>query len=199
MLGDEMPIFLSSSFEWTLSADEMRKYGVTAFIPKPYFRSQLLEALAAHTESGRARRGAEKHDDQVRFQGRHVLLAEDNELNQEIAVELIEMLGAETQCADNGKEALDRFAAEPPGTFDLIFMDIQMPEMNGYEATRAIRALPREDARTIPIVAMSANAFVEDIRSCERAGMNAHVPKPVSLAQLEEVMERFLGSSAQGK
>ena len=198
ILDSNVPILLMSTYEWTMNPDDMRKNGISAFIPKPLFRSKLGEMLLEYTPSARARKkptGAEEES----FAGHTVLLAEDNELNQEIAVELIEMLGAEAQCADNGREALDRFAAEPPGTFDLIFMDIQMPEMNGYEATRAIRALPRQDARTIPIIAMSANAFVEDIRACERAGMNAHVPKPVSLAQLEEVMERFLGSSAQGK
>ncbi len=198
ILDSNIPILLMSTYEWTMNQDDMRKNGISGFIPKPLFRSKLGDMLLEYVPSRKARKKQTGAGEES-FSGHKVLLAEDNELNQEIAVELIEMLGAETVCADNGKEALDRFTAEPSGTFDLIFMDIQMPEMNGYEATRAIRALPREDAKTIPIVAMSANAFVEDIRSCERAGMNAHVPKPVSLTQLEEVLERFLGSSRQSK
>ena len=188
-----MPIFLSSSFEWTLSADEMRKHGVTAFLPKPYFRSHLLEALAAYTESGRARRASKEDGGQVLFTGRRVLLAEDNEINQEIAIELIGMLGAAVDCAENGQQAVDMFRQAEPGTYDLIFMDIQMPVMDGYAAARAIRALPRPDGGTIPIVAMTANAFVEDIRACEEAGMNAHLAKPVSMQQLTDVMLSQLG------
>ena len=188
MLGNEMPIFLSSAFEWTLSADEMHKYGVTAFLPKPYFRSRLREALAAYTESGLARREKTENADRVLFSGRHVLLAEDNEINQEIAIELIGMLGATVDCAGNGQEAVDMFRRAEPGTYDLIFMDIQMPVMDGYAATRAIRAMSRPDSGSIPIVAMTANAFVEDIRACEKAGMNAHLAKPVSMRQLTDVM-----------
>ncbi len=193
MLGDGMPIFLSSSFEWTLSADEMRKYGVTGFIPKPYFRTNLQETLADYTAGGLARRGTKDADSQVLFTGRRVLLAEDNELNQEIAIELIGMLGAQADCAANGKEAVDMFQNAAPGTYDLIFMDIQMPVMDGFAAARAIRALPRPDSGSIPIVAMTANAFVEDIRACEEAGMNAHLAKPVSMQQLTDVMLSQLG------
>ena len=193
MLGDAMPIFLSSSFEWTLSADEMRKYGVTAFIPKPYFRSHLRDALYAYTDSGRARRESSQASDRVLFDGRRVLLAEDNEINQEIAVELIGMLGAAVDCAENGQQAVEMFRQAPPGTYDLIFMDIQMPVMDGHAAARAIRALPRPDSGSIPIVAMTANAFVEDIRACQESGMNAHLSKPVSMQQLTDVMLAQLG------
>ena len=192
MLGDKVPILLMSSYEWTLSADEMRKHGISAFVPKPLFRSRLGEALYAFTPAGLAKNGGARSLEDTGFAGFHVLLVEDNEINQEIGMELIEMLGATVECAENGQEAVDRFRSSPEGGIDLIFMDIQMPVMNGFEATRAIRALPRADSATVPIVAMSANAFVEDIRACERAGMNDHVPKPVSLQHLEEVMGRFL-------
>ena len=192
MLGDKMPILLSSSYEWTLSADEMRKYGVTEFLPKPYFRSRLREALTAYTDSGLARR-AEKGQDGEMFAGRRVLLVEDNEINQEIATELIGMLGASVDCAGDGRQAVETFSRSEPGWYDLIFMDIQMPVMDGFAAARAIRALPRPDSGTVPIVAMTANAFVEDIRACEEAGMNAHLAKPVSMQALTETMLRQLG------
>ena len=113
------------------------------------------------------------------LQGRRVLLAEDNELNAEIAQEILEEVGIKVQLAINGKEAVHRFEASQPGEYAAILMDIMMPEMNGYEATRAIRALPREDAATVPIIALSANAYEEDIRKAREAGMNAHVAKPV--------------------
>ena len=103
------------------------------------------------------------------------------------------MLGAAVDCAENGQQAVDMFRQAEPGTYDLIFMDIQMPVMDGYAAARAIRALPRPDGGTIPIVAMTANAFVEDIRACEEAGMNAHLAKPVSMQQLTDVMLSQLG------
>ena len=192
MLGSEIPIILMSAFEWTMSSDEMRKRGISAFVPKPLFRSRLAETLYAYTDSGRAKGAKAGSEKEESFEGYNILLVEDNELNSDIALELISMLGATVECAEDGKEALDIFSGSPKGRFDLIFMDIQMPVMNGYEATRAIRALPREDSKQIPIVAMSANAFVEDIRACRSAGMNAHVPKPVSLASLVEVMKRFL-------
>ncbi len=198
MLGDGTPILVMSSWEWTLSGDEMRAAGISAFVPKPLFRTRLGKALCEYTPEGMARRNRANAQAQDDFSGCHLLLVEDNEINREIGVELLEMLGATVECAEDGKQALDRFAACPPGTFDLIFMDLQMAVMDGYEATRAIRALPREDAKRVPIVAMSANAFVEDIRACERAGMNAHVPKPASVQSLADVMRRFLAGERKG-
>ncbi len=190
IIGGDIPIILISSYEWTMSGDEMRKHGVSAFVPKPLFRSRLGETLYTFTQEGKnAEQAADGGDD---FSGHNVLLVEDNEINREIGVELLEMLGASVECAENGAEALRIFRDSPAGTFDLIFMDIQMPVMNGLTATGAIRALPREDSKTIPIIAMSANAFVEDIRACRRAGMNAHVPKPINIQNLANTMNRFI-------
>ena len=190
ILGKDVPIMIMSAYEWTLTADEMRKYGITAFVPKPLFRSRLGELLYACTPEGKSE--AESRDDGgTAFAGMKVLLVEDNELNREIGTELLEMLGASVTCAENGKDAVDKFSAGGEGAFDIIFMDIQMPVMNGFEATRAIRAVPRQDSGSIPIVAMSANAFVEDIAACKRAGMDDHVPKPVSLESLTAVMNKY--------
>ncbi len=199
LLGSDTPILIMSAYEWTLNEDQMRKYGVSAFVPKPLFRSRLAEALYAYTDEGRASASGQEKPEEESFEGSRVLLVEDNEINREIGQELIGMLGASVDCAEDGKEAVEKFQNAPAGTYDLIFMDIQMPVMNGYEATKAIRALPREDGRTVPIVAMSANAFVEDIRACKRAGMNAHVPKPVNMQSLSDAMHRFLKGEAEEK
>ncbi len=126
------------------------------------------------------------------FSGKRVLLVEDNTLNMEIALELIGSTGVDIECAENGQQALELFKAAPTGHYDLIFMDIQMPVMNGHDAAKAIRALEREDARRVPIIAMSANVFAEDIQAAGNAGMNGHVPKPIDLALLRETLRRWL-------
>ena len=122
------------------------------------------------------------------LEGARVLLAEDNELNMEIARFFLQELGAESVPVWNGQEALERFADSAPGEFDMILMDVMMPVMDGYEATRRIRALPRADAKTIPILAMTANAFSDDVRRSREAGMNAHLSKPLSEESLHRAM-----------
>lgn len=126
------------------------------------------------------------------FRGSRILLVEDNVINQEIAMEIIGAAGAAVECASDGREGLQRFGEMAEGYFDMIFMDIQMPVMNGYEATRAIRKLPRQDALTIPIIALSANAYAEDIAASREAGMNEHLTKPLDVPQLLAVMSRWL-------
>ncbi len=126
------------------------------------------------------------------FQGYKILLVEDNELNQEIAMELIGEIGARVECANDGRQGLQRFAEMPEGYYNLIFMDIQMPVMNGFEATRAIRQLPRADAATIPIIALSANVSSDDIAAVRDAGMNEHIAKPLDIPQLMEHMNYWL-------
>ena len=126
------------------------------------------------------------------FQGFKILLVEDNELNQEIAMELIGEIGARVECANDGRQGLQRFAEMPEGYYDLILMDIQMPVMNGFEATRAIRQLPRADAASIPIIALSANVSSDDIAAVRDAGMNEHIAKPLDIPQLMEHMDYWL-------
>ena len=123
--------------------------------------------------------------------GRRVLLAEDNELNWEIAHDLLEELGLELDWAENGQIAVERFQGSAPGYYDAVLMDIRMPVMNGYEATRAIRALDREDAG-LPIIAMTADAFAEDVKRCLDAGMNAHIAKPIDVREVARLLEKFL-------
>ena len=130
----------------------------------------------------------------VDLKGVHVLLAEDNDLNAEIATVQLESLGIDVVRAVNGREALQLFETRPKGSFDLILMDIMMPEMDGYEATRAIRALARADAKTIPILAMTANAFDEDVEKSIAAGMNGHLSKPIAI----DTMKVMIAKNLQG-
>lgn len=131
-------------------------------------------------------------DGEVNIAGLHLLLAEDNELNAEIARTLLEDEGAITTIVNDGQQAVDIFSRNKPGTFDAILMDIMMPEMDGLSATKAIRALDREDAGTIPIIAMTANAFDEDEKKCMEAGMNAHLVKPLDIQKIKEAVCRYL-------
>lgn len=173
---------------------EAKAAGVTAFCAKPMFMSDLREALL--TALGKQ----EKKNEQLMFpvnaaddfKGRRMLLAEDNELNREIAVEILEAYGFQIDMAEDGAQALNKVSASKPGDYDLILMDIQMPVMDGYEATRAIRALDVPDAATIPIIAVSANAFAEDMQKSLKAGMNEHIAKPFNKVKLEEVLGRYL-------
>ena len=125
------------------------------------------------------------------YTGKRILLVEDNELNREIGVEILQMTGAEVETAENGKIAVEKVEASPKGSYDLIFMDIQMPVMNGYEATAAIRGLPGEKGK-LPIVAMTANAFAEDVQLAKNTGMNGHIAKPLDMNKLNDVLENWL-------
>lgn len=151
---------------------------------------KLSENAETHPEAS-----VEKSADELRstsFEGRRVLLVDDNELNREIAAELLKMMKLDVECAVNGKEAVDKFAASEGGYYDLIFMDIQMPVMNGYDAVREIRKLDRPDAEKIPVVAMTANAFAEDVKEALNAGMNEHIAKPLDINKLIATLKKWL-------
>ena len=122
---------------------------------------------------------------------KRILLVDDNELNREIGVEILQMTGAEVETAENGKIAVEKVEASPKGLYDLIFMDIQMPVMNGYEATAAIRSLPGDQGK-LPIIAMTANAFAEDVQLAKNTGMNGHLAKPLDMNKLNNVLESWL-------
>ncbi|MCM1334907.1 MAG: response regulator [Bacteroides sp.] len=189
----EKPTILCAASDWSDIEEQARSAGVAAFIGKPLFRSRLLAAIRSVAKEeqhmGKSLDALSKSD----FSGDRALLVDDNELNLEIASEILQMTGLEIETAADGREAFERFSASPEGYYHMIFMDIQMPVMNGYEATAAIRALERSDARTIPIVAMTANAFAEDVRAAKEAGMNEHIAKPLNFARLMEVLNQWLG------
>ena len=180
---------LSSAY----SSEKAKAAGIDAFIAKPLFRSRLTATLRQFT-SGRkektARNDLEKLSE-ADYTGKRILLVEDNELNREIAGEILQMTGAEVETAENGKIAVEKVEASPKGSYDLIFMDIQMPVMNGYEATAAIRSLPGAKGK-LPIVAMTANAFAEDVQLAKNTGMNGHIAKPLDMNKLNDVLKNWL-------
>ena len=180
---------LSSAY----SSEKAKAAGIDAFIAKPLFRSRLTATLRQFT-SGRKENTARNYLEKLSeadYTGRRILLVEDNELNREIGVEILQMTGAEVETAENGKIAVEKVEASPEGLYDLVFMDIQMPVMNGYEATAAIRSLPGEKGK-LPIVAMTANAFAEDVQLAKNTGMNGHIAKPLDMNKLNDVLENWL-------
>ena len=191
LAGREFPIVLVSEDDWAQIEYRATRAGVSAFVPCPLFSSRLLDTLSELMGGGRGNQSA-GGDLNADYSGSRVLLVEDNELNQEIAVELLGLTGVQVEVAGDGAQAVDMFAAAPADYYDLIFMDVQMPVMNGYEATRRIRQMDREDAGRVWIVAMTANAFVEDVRLSREAGMNEHVSKPVDLERLQEILRAQL-------
>ena len=163
--------------------------GVNGFMTKPVFMSTLCRALQRYVLGQAA---ADEQKSKTDFSGKRFLLVEDNALNREIAVEMLESAGAVVESACDGAEGAAKFAAEPAGYYDLLLMDVQMPVMNGYEATQKIRASAKSDARTVPIVAMTADAFAEDIIEAKKAGMNSHLAKPLNLATLVREINKQL-------
>ena len=190
-VGDETPIFLISAYDWSDIEDEARAAGISGFLAKPLFRSTLYYGLSQF--AGEKPVAAEAAEERTDFTGRRLLLAEDNDLNAEIATELLTASGFEVDWAENGKLCVERFAGSAPGTYSAILMDLRMPVMNGYEATQAIRAMEgRPDGRTIPIIAMTADAFSEDIKKCMACGMNAHVAKPLDMRELLRLLQKLI-------
>jgi CheY-like chemotaxis protein len=187
-------VVLVSAVEWAAIETEARESGIAKFIPKPIFPSTIVdcvnEFLGLRDFSASAPEG-ERADEMEHFEGKRLLLAEDVEINQEIVLSLLEPTLLQIDCAENGLEAV-RLFSETPEKYDMIFMDVQMPEMDGYEATRHIRALGHSRAKAIPIVAMTANVFREDIEKCFAAGMNGHIGKPIDMEELLSALRKYL-------
>ena len=193
-VGSEVPIIIISAYDWTDIEQEALAAGANAFISKPLFRSRLartFSALVGEEESVEPEVAPVSLGD-VHLEGRRALLVEDNPLNAEIAGEILEMTGIAVDYAGDGTEAVDKLSACADGYYDIIFMDIQMPRMNGYDATRAIRAMHRSYCRQVPIVAMTANAFAEDVQAAKTVGMNEHIAKPLDLKTLARTLEKWL-------
>ncbi len=171
--------------------EEMPQKNYDGILMKPFFVSALQEKITELEERATEESGTE-HEETRNLEGLHFLAAEDNEINAEILREILEMEGASCEVVENGALALERFSRAAEGEFDAILMDVQMPVMNGHDAARAIRALKREDAGSIPIIAMTANAFVEDEKAALDAGMNAHVAKPLDIVLLKKVIRQYI-------
>jgi len=193
--GEKSIVILFSSTEWTLIELPARKAGVDKFIPKPIFPSSIADSINEAVGIHRVHRQEEKTRDITGiFAGYRVLLAEDAEINAEIVKSLLEPTDISIDCASNGKEAV-RLFSEAPDKYHLVFMDVQMPEMDGLEATQRIRALDFPQAKTVPIVAMTANVFKEDVDMCLAAGMNDHIGKPIDMDELVGRLNKYLRSA----
>ena len=195
IVGPEVTIIIMTAYDWADIEKKARAAGVDLFMKKPVFASSVTKAFenVLLRKSGDAQpEPAADYD----FSGRRVLVAEDNAINAEIARNLLEMKGCAVETAANGAETVESFAAAPAGRFDAILMDVRMPVMDGLDAARAIRAMRKSDAKTVPILAMTANAFQEDVNMSLEAGMNAHLTKPIEPATLYETLERHFGKPA---
>lgn len=192
-VGAKVPIIILTAYDWSEIEEEARAAGVDAFLSKPIYKAKLLQKMTeivdGKTEISKTSISLPPKDI---LSGQRVLLAEDNALNKEIAVELLRMMGIEADWAENGAAAVEIFAASAPGTYNLILMDIQMPKMNGYDATRMIRSMDRPDSQTVSIVAMTADAFKKDEQAAYEAGMDEHLAKPISVDRLTQVLMRHL-------
>ena len=190
-MGEKVPVIILTAYDWSDIEEEAKEAGVTAFCSKPLFLSELRRCL--NSIIGKEKEEVEeKRRKPVTFRTGRILLAEDNELNQEIAMELLKDAGFRTEVARNGREAVDMLKEAGPGYYQVILMDIQMPVMNGYDAAREIRGLEDPALSSIPILAMTANAFEEDKRESLRCGMNGHISKPIDVENLFRTLETAL-------
>lgn len=190
-LDDVTPIIIITAYDWTDIEAEAKAAGVTAFCAKPIFMSDLRKALLNTLSQKNAKEEAvlPVSDKTAGFKGKKLLLVEDNELNREIAYEILREYGFIIDTAENGSEALDKISASAPGDYDLVLMDIQMPIMDGYEATRRIRALENTALSSVPIVAMTANAFDDDRRAAAECGMNGFISKPINMQEVIKALQ----------
>ena len=190
-LGDETPIIILTAYDWSDIEAEAKAAGVTAFCSKPMFMSDLRETLLAALGQQKAESGSilPHVNDAFRFKEKRLLLVEDNELNREIALEILGEYGFQIDSAENGVQAVEKVTASKPGDYDLVLMDIQMPLMDGYEATRRIRALENPALAGIPILAMTANAFDEDRKAAMDCGMNGFLSKPIQIEELIHTLQ----------
>ena len=189
-VGMDIPIFLISAYDWSEIEEQISESSIEGFIAKPLFKSTLYHSLIKYADGSRIE---EKTDNmqEVDLTGKRVLLAEDIEINWEVASEILSASGLELEWAVNGKECVEKFENSEIGYYDAILMDIRMPVMNGYDATKAIRLLERSD-RDLPIIAMTADAFSGDVQQCLDCGMNAHIQKPIDIKECMRILQNYL-------
>ena len=188
-VGTKTPILLISAYDWSDIEEQAKEAGANGFVSKPLFRSKLYDQINALL--GTKAKSVEPENDYSDLQGLNILIAEDNDINWEIIAAMLGMFGITTERAENGRVCVNKISQAPEGSYALIFMDIQMPEMNGLEATRTIRALDNPWASSIPIIAMTADAFSENVTECLNAGMNGHIAKPVDIKLVIKEIRRI--------
>lgn len=192
-VSKELRIFLMSADDWSEIEDEAlaEKISIEGFITKPLFASRLYERLRKYVDGYEVQEQAVTKSEEIEFHGNRILLAEDMEINWEVANEILSSVGLVLEHASDGKECVEMFGRSEIGYYEAILMDIRMPGMDGYEATRAIRALDRED-RELPIIAMTADAFEGDVQKCLDSGMNDHIAKPLDIGQCMRILQNYL-------
>ena len=191
-IGSQVPVYILTAYDYSDIEEEAKKAGVTGFCQKPLFLSQLRSTLLEHLgENVKCQNGPESMPNEI-FRKKRILLVEDNELNREIAEEILTEAGFSIDTAEDGKIAVDKITSADQGAYDLILMDIQMPIMDGYEATKVIRAMPFDWIKKLPILAMTANAFEEDRKNALAAGMNGHLTKPIDTDKLFKALAKHL-------
>jgi CheY-like chemotaxis protein len=188
---DRVVVIMISATEWSVIEEDAKKAGVDKFLPKPLFPSALADVINECFGAGRGQKSESETEIVPCLEGYHVLLAEDVEINREIVSILLKPTLLDIDFAENGKEAVRMFS-ESPEKYDVIFMDVQIPEMDGYEATRRIRGLDIPKAGSIPIIAMTANVFKEDIEKCRDVGMNGHIGKPLDMDDVFALLKTYL-------
>jgi len=191
-MGEDVPVIVLTAYDWTDIEEEAKEAGVTAFCSKPLFLSELRSCLKSIVSAEEEEEKPEENTRIVNGRKGHILLAEDNELNQEIAVAILEDAGFTVEVADNGQIAVDMLKRSAPGYYLLVLMDVQMPVMNGYEATKQIRGFSNRKLADIPILAMTANAFEEDKQEAVKSGMNGHIAKPIDIDNLFDTLSQVL-------
>ncbi len=190
-LGEDVPILLISAYDYSDIEDEAREAGINGFLSKPLFKSTLYYGLKPFIIASEEKQKSK--DKEFDLTGKRILIAEDNELNWEVASEMLQEFGLELEWANNGEICTEIFQKSPVGYYDAILMDVRMPVKDGYEATRIIRSMDRADAASIPIIAMTADAFSEDIRIAKASGMNEHMSKPIDFEKLNYILKKYLG------
>ena len=193
VVGDETPIIILTAYDWADIEQEAKEAGVTAFVEKPIFMSELRRVLTKPMEI--KEETSQQTERETRYSGKKLLLVEDNELNREIATALLEEIGIIVDSVEDGTDAVERMNEVEDDRYDLIFMDIQMPKMDGYMTTREIRTLKNNKKANIPIIAMTANAFEEDKKKAFKAGMNAHIAKQIDIKTILAVFDQVFGTS----
>jgi CheY-like chemotaxis protein len=195
VIGDSVPIIILTAYDWSDIEEEAKEAGVTAFCSKPLFMSELRTVMAQPFMTSLEKQTEEKDELECKpdFSGKRVLLAEDNELNQMLAENLLTNVGLAVEIANDGTEAVEKMKSAAAGHYDIILMDVQMPKMDGYEATRQIRALEDKEKADIPIVAVTANAFEEDRQIAMETGMNGHLAKPYDVPEIMKTLKELLG------
>lgn len=192
-LDTDVPIIIVSAYDYSEIEDEFLQAGADAFITKPLFKSKMLQVLHVFLSSDSGdERNVQEENIHTRMDCKKILLAEDNDMNREIAVELLQMQNILVDAVENGQRAVEAFEASAIGEYNAVLMDIQMPVMNGYDATTAIRSLNRYDAGTVPIIALTADAFTADVAKARSKGMNDHIAKPIEIKRLLDVLNKWM-------